>query len=391
MCGLVGAVGSSVYLNEKIFHQLLVVDSVRGLDSTGVLAVFNDWSWRVKKNIGPPFNLMYRPDYQEQITKNKKPVFVWMGHNRAATRGEVNHRNAHPFVHGNLILAHNGTLHSTYALTKEHKNPFGTDSEAICYHLSQNPIEDTWKAIRGAAALSWWDSHLLTMNLITNGERPLSFVFSEDKKNLYWASEAWMLSGILNRHSVKCQEIQTLNKHYHAYFHWDHEAKAIKEEFKKLEPPFTAPVTTNYYPGGKHGWGGKYNYEEKKEEGKKLEHTKTESRGVAMSMPPKIWDPGQKQWYIWVQGARLYLFSGGPEPEKSNSCPNEIYGEDEDCLSDEEKAMAAKLLKMHPECGGCGDPFTLETVLDSHYSEFMQAAFCQKCQDDEHLAEFMVQ
>lgn len=389
MCGLVGAVGSSVYLNEKIFHQLLVVDSVRGLDSTGVLAVFNDWSWRVKKNIGPPFNLMYRPDYQEQITKAKKPVFVWMGHNRAATKGEVIHRNAHPFVHGNLILAHNGTLYSTYALTKEHKNPFGTDSEAICHHLSQNPIEDTWKAIKGAAALSWWDSHLLTMNLITNGERPLSFVFSEDKKNLYWASEAWMLSGILNRHNVKCQEIQKLNKDYHAYFHWDHEAKAIKEEFKKLEPPFTAPVTTTYYHGGKHGWAGKP--AENKE--KKTEQFTYQTKGSVSASPPKIWDAGQKQWYIWVQGARFYLFSGGPEPEQpkvEDTLPDKAE-EDEDCLSDEEKAMATKLLKMHPECGGCGDPFTLETVMDSHYSEFMQAAFCQKCQDDEKLAEFMVQ
>ena len=76
MCGLVGMVAKrrSGFFGfyDDYFKNILVVDSIRGEDSTGVFSVDTDGDVHVLKEATTPSYFFYDPDYrkwQEQITK----------------------------------------------------------------------------------------------------------------------------------------------------------------------------------------------------------------------------------------------------------------------------------------------------------------------------------
>ena len=76
----------------KTVHDLLVVDSLRGPNSTGVYVVRGDEDHLVKKAL-LPHELMHFPQFKQAFDKLPD---VCIGHNRWATVGDVNARNAHP-------------------------------------------------------------------------------------------------------------------------------------------------------------------------------------------------------------------------------------------------------------------------------------------------------
>src|SRR3546814_15559864 len=107
---------------------MLQVDVIRGMDSTGVAAVRKKHIAVVKDTLLPQY-LMSTKQYDKHI--DNLDNFCLIGHNRFATKGKVDATNAHPFKHGHITLAHNGTLRSMWDLP-DHAN-FQTDSEAITY------------------------------------------------------------------------------------------------------------------------------------------------------------------------------------------------------------------------------------------------------------------
>lgn len=122
-----------------------------------------------------------------------------MGHNRWATAGAVNQANAHPFSHPGFVLAHNGTLDTTYEL----EGDFDTDSEHICYTFSQGKcIKETLEKLNGAFALVWFDINNDTINFARNDERPLYLVRSDSKDKAYFASEKGMLEWCASRNKI---------------------------------------------------------------------------------------------------------------------------------------------------------------------------------------------
>ena len=104
MCGLVGIASTVLNVNDKkCFSQLLEVDAVRGHHSTGIFGVGKGYSDMYKRALNSQdFLQLKRADDIINHTK----VNVLVGHNRWATKGAVNHRNAHPFKHGNITLVH---------------------------------------------------------------------------------------------------------------------------------------------------------------------------------------------------------------------------------------------------------------------------------------------
>lgn len=199
MCGHVGMAGVLTPQDEKAFHNMLIMDSVRGVDSTGVAVIHRgDAGHHITKGIGDPFRLMDRKSYDKAFIGFQRAI---IGHNRYATQGAVNDRNAHPYEFDTLIGAHNGTLTNKWQLADA--RDYTVDSENLYHHMETKGFDDLMKVVLGAWALVWWDKENETINLLRNKERTLYLSHSPDGKKMYWASEAWMIEGALGRNNLE--------------------------------------------------------------------------------------------------------------------------------------------------------------------------------------------
>jgi len=202
MCGLVGVFGDLDVKLEEVFEDLLQMDVIRGWESTGVAVVPRDAKKvSIIKDIYVPIYIIQDVNY---IRAKAGQNLLLMGHNRAATYGKVEKRNAHPFQIKNITLSHNGTLIPATPLPNLDK--FETDSEAITDSIANIGIEETWPLLNGAATITFWDNKVKTLNIASNGKRPLNYVFLKDNKAIMWASEDWMLDGVIKRHKLEVEK-----------------------------------------------------------------------------------------------------------------------------------------------------------------------------------------
>lgn len=230
MCGLVGC--ASPWMNEKekgIFKQMLYADVFRGIDSTGIARVNkktgyygkeDEFNYSIYKKALPSAALLSLKDFKNWENEwndqpNKGSTKIMMGHNRAATIGNINDKNAHPFQEGEIILSHNGTLWDMTNL--EDQEYFDIDSQCIAHNVDVIGIEETVKRLRGAFVLTWIDLRKKTLNFTRNSERPLSIVTCKDG-SIYWASEDKMLEWILDRNRIKYDSSWILKPGQHFEF-----------------------------------------------------------------------------------------------------------------------------------------------------------------------------
>lgn len=222
MCGLVGVAGRIFHAEKKAFKFLHQFDETRGEHSSGMAVIGDKGSIDVFKKVGIPHDLWRAEptifDDKDHVYKSNN-VKVMIGHNRYATMGAKVDKNAHPFHHGNIVGAHNGTLSSHWLHKLDGYNKFDVDSEAIFYSLNKNGLEKTMDTLHGAWALTWWDASNNTMNFIRNKERPLNFMWSKDRQTIFWASEPWMLLAALYLAKIDTGDEKvhafTPDRHYH--------------------------------------------------------------------------------------------------------------------------------------------------------------------------------
>lgn len=183
---------------ERMFKDMLKLDTMRGADSTGILSVSMSNTPKVLKGVGTPWDLADSKRYDSFFAGYHK---VLLGHNRSATRGSVSAANAHPFEFSEIIGAHNGTLRTTWEL--DGNRDFDVDSEVLFNHMNTNGVDDTVEKIDGAFALSWYDKVSRTLGLIRNADRPLVYTLVNGGSALVWASESWMIQIAAGYNSVK--------------------------------------------------------------------------------------------------------------------------------------------------------------------------------------------
>lgn len=198
MCGNVGCAGTLNMPIETAFKQLLILDSLRGEDSTGIAFIHRDDEVTLAKEVGDPYYVL---NSRKAINGFKRANAVIIGHNRFATTGKVNRANSHPFEVGEIIGAHNGTLKNRFSLPDA--KDFDTDSECLYAWIEKDGVAKAIGGIEGAWALVWYDKRNESINFLRNAERPLFIATSKDKKTIFWASEKWMLSVVAQRNNLQ--------------------------------------------------------------------------------------------------------------------------------------------------------------------------------------------
>lgn len=207
ICGIVGVFGEVTAKHEKAFKELLIIDQLRGKDSTGVLSVkrHNINQVTIAKQVGGPDELMNDKRFDNCFMGQ---INVLIGHNRWKTKGDVTRKNAHPFEFDEVAGVHNGTLQNQWKL--EDGNSFQVDSEALYNHINKKGARDALKTAQGAIALAWYNKVHGTVNLYRNKERTLYMVHTKDAKTVFFASEGWMLEGVLDRNGIEMNDFPFL-------------------------------------------------------------------------------------------------------------------------------------------------------------------------------------
>jgi hypothetical protein len=171
MCGIVGVIskhGTLSYYVKDLFTNMVRMDSVRGEDSTGVFGVSSSGLVDMMKGDTDGWKFTNSDAYDKFAKRIDKNYKIVIGHNRAATRGNVTPDNAHPFQEKHIMLVHNGTLRSTKGLKTTE-----VDSHAIAHALADHDPVQALAMLDGAYALVWYDASDKTLNLARNMERPL--------------------------------------------------------------------------------------------------------------------------------------------------------------------------------------------------------------------------
>ena len=183
MCGLVTLISKRANNFQgkdlKLFQELLVADTIRGQDATGMFFVSLDGNAYSLKNNVNGYTFSNTPEYKQFLENCFFNGVILSGHNRSKTLGDNTDKNAHPFIANHIICSHNGTLyqHKTLANTE-------TDSEAITIALSQKDPKEVLEDLDGSFALTWYNAKEKTFSIARNdkGIRTIRRTAAKDKK-----------------------------------------------------------------------------------------------------------------------------------------------------------------------------------------------------------------
>lgn len=203
ICGIVGvATKCSNGFTQKeadVFTELLFYDQLRGFDSTGVFGVDKHSNVLINKEASTATDFLGTKEFKEFRRDLIRDGMFAVGHNRAATRGNVVDKNAHPFwIEDKIVLVQNGTWRGCHKGIKDTE----VDTEALAHIIAEEPdLPKALGKIQAAYALVWFNTETHTLNLIRNSERPL-WLAESMTGSLVWASEAVFINAACDRQGV---------------------------------------------------------------------------------------------------------------------------------------------------------------------------------------------
>lgn len=228
MCGLVGVFGENLQSkDEEAFKDGLIASQLRGQASTGIGVVRG-------KKLKASF-LKAAADATAFVNDRSVKEFfgqlhgarVLMGHTRWPTTGAINNRNAHPFLHGHILLAHNGGVWNKEYIDRENRRKFDVDSEAFAYMVSQIGLTEALRKAHGGFALSFVDTNAKTFTLFRDNTRPLFWTKRKHADTYYYASEPGILHWVLGRNDLEHGEIRNIGVDWSVIY--DFKTKSITE------------------------------------------------------------------------------------------------------------------------------------------------------------------
>tara|TARA_R110000744_G_scaffold133667_3_gene242179 strand:- start:13807 stop:14991 length:1185 start_codon:yes stop_codon:yes gene_type:complete len=201
MCGIFGFAKREGWQSESqmnriedIVSNLTFESAIRGKDSTG-LAIASNTEKMVYKTLKSSDQLVCDDEWSDILEKIDKDTTVFLGHVRYKTTGDITEQNAHPFVKGSVIGAHNGIIYNHEEIAKKLNKDVQVDSEVIFALLNKKEkYKEVFDVLEGDYALSWIDEDYRNLYLMHEEGRPLYIAYWKKARCLFWASTKEILS-----------------------------------------------------------------------------------------------------------------------------------------------------------------------------------------------------
>lgn len=263
MCGIVGVVNPDKRHERyrDYCEQGMRVGILRGEDSTGLFQVNKKGGFDTYKMGISGDMFAANKGTVRRLNKISSDSVATIIHNRAATRGEVNDDNAHPFIHFKdepkgkpkhaLVGVHNGTLYGTHP-NKEDGRDFEVDSDYLFYQICKLGAKEALKEVRGSYACVWYENNW-NLNIAVNEERPLFWGFVQDRNAMLIASEAGMMCWLAERNGIKLETIVAPDKNKIYTFNLKGELRDFEVEDVPAKP--IIPVGGGYHSNFPHARG----------------------------------------------------------------------------------------------------------------------------------------
>jgi hypothetical protein len=207
MCGIVGIVNgegsrSADLSITKLFEQALVCNSLRGDDSTGLfqLDAKKLYSYKAAKAGWDFVNDPKASGFLRDTDSSR----ITIGHNRAATTGDILDATAHPFTAEKankslLIGVHNGTLQGWNSVK------YDVDSEWAMNMIAEQG-DEAFALFKGAFAFVWYDQDEKDKLFIArNADRPMFAGYIKDTNRMLLASEPEMMAWLCRRNGLSLE------------------------------------------------------------------------------------------------------------------------------------------------------------------------------------------
>lgn len=241
MCGLVGAAGSIYEPQKNTLKLLMYMNYLRGVHSIGINMVIDPpYALQDKetpelvviKSLGHTENIYdEHPNYFDMQDNIKGNVRYAMVHNRHATIGNVNIKNAHPFEFEDITGMHNGTITKQgLEMIPDHQF-FDTDSEAIFHNIQQDGPDAIIPKLWGAYALIWYDNRDQSIYFIRNSQRPLNYQMTPS--GIFWSSDPDFLDLAFKKtKTTAVGGIESFEENW--LYRWDTKAEFNERKLEKL-------------------------------------------------------------------------------------------------------------------------------------------------------------
>lgn len=202
MCGLAGWFGECNVSDHqrlrraKALEALLLANAERGTDATGVGMVHTARPLTLYKRPVSSYVMMQDQYFNRIIRADDAEMAI--AHTRYKTMGINKIDNAHPFMEGAVLGAHNGMITNYDELEEYYKDadfpPLRVDSQAAFRMLSQvssdaESYEAALSMISGSLALSWHDLRDPEALWLFKHWNPLHIAIVPTIRSMFWSSQ----------------------------------------------------------------------------------------------------------------------------------------------------------------------------------------------------------
>lgn len=266
MCGIHAVITTDKtgdYKAPKFIEQGFVANQLRGLDSSGMFQIADGDVGTHKMALNG--SLFIDNKVTKEFIRAAAKASITVCHVRHATSGKITADNAHPFIaykkNGKQVIGvHNGTLTNWRSFPGTAL--FDVDSEWAINHIAEEGA-DAFEDFQGAFCFFWWDEEKPDiLHIARNDERPMHFAVSDDRKSIYFGSEAGMVNWLTERNEIKVLNATTYILESKKLYQFDLSGKQVTWETGNLPSYRYKPSSNNSYSNNNNYSGnrGGYNY-----------------------------------------------------------------------------------------------------------------------------------